>query len=529
MRLPRRVASLTAGLGLLAGLGVSASCSVILDFPQCVEHTDCTNAQGVELECRNNQCVEPIDPSTIACSVDADCEATFDDTVICGVDDVCAALTTDRCELKIRPEGIPSSDIVYIGSILPRTGVYVDLGQTLENAVQLAVEDFSSVTSLPEGRRIGWVACDSQGRAQEAAAAAEELMAAGVTAVIGPGLSQETIDVANVTAPAGALLISPSASAQVLSQLNDDGLVWRTTGNDAVQAAGLAARLGSLEPAPERVFALVKDDLYGEGLLEALAPRLEGVLPDGGLGTAFYSDLSTFENTDDLRAEYGSRVAIAFERDPDVIVVLGSVEARELVLFYLEAWAGADPRPALPRFIVSNEAVSALEGIVNGVSDNFKASLMANLEGVTHLAIDPSNYEPFAIRYMIRFDADAGRDAGLAYDAAMTVMLAHSALPRQGNTGAQLAETLGRLADETAPAVSYSDGLSYIGAVQQALQAGDNVDLRGVSGELDFDLQSGDTLRDLTGWDVEPVSGTTRPILRARRRFDRSEEIWSDL
>ncbi|MEM9454438.1 MAG: ABC transporter substrate-binding protein [Myxococcota bacterium] len=529
MRLPRRVASFTAGLGLLAGLSVSASCSVVLDFPQCVEHTDCTNAQGTELECRSNLCVEPIDPSTIACSADADCEVTFDDTVICGVDNVCAALTTERCELRIRPEGIPSSDVVYIGSILPRTGVYSELGQTLDNAIQLAVEDFNSVAFLPGGRQVGWVACDSQGRSQEAAAAAQELLAAGITAIIGPGLSQETIDVANVTAPAGALLVSPSASAQVLGLLNDNSLVWRTTGNDAVQAAGFAERLASLEPAPQRVFALVKDDLYGEGLLEALAPRLEGVLPDGGLGTAFYSDLGTFESTDDLRAEYGSRVAIAFERDPDVILVLGSVEARELVLFYLEAWAGADPRPPLPRFIVSNEAVPALEAIVNGVSDNFKASLMTSLEGVTHRTIDPDNYEPFAIRYMIRFDADAGIDAGLAYDAAMVVMLAHSALSPQSNSGSELAEALGRLADESAPAVSYSDGLSYIGAVQQALQAGESVDFRGVSGELDFDLGSGDTLRDLTGWDVEPVSGTTRPILRARRRFDRSEGTWSDL
>lgn len=529
MRMPRRVASLTVGLGLLAGLGLDSGCSVVLDFPQCVEDVDCTNTQGAVLECRNNECVEPIPPSTVACASDSDCEAAFDDTVICGVGNVCAALTTEHCEQRIRPEGVAPEAIVYIGSILPRTGTYAAFGQPLENGVQLAVEDFNANASLPGGRKLGWVACDSQGKASEAADAARELVAAGITAVVGPGLSEETIDVANVTAAAGALLISPTASAQVLGQLNDNGLVWRTTGNDSTQAAGIAARIAGLEPAPERVFALVKDDLYGEGLIEALAPRLSDILPTDSLGTALYSDLSTFENTEALRTEYGARVAIAFDRDPDVIVVLGSVEARELVLFYLEAWAGVDPRPPLPRFILSSEAVPALEQIVEGVSDNFKASLMANLEGVTHFTIDPDNYEPFEIRYMIRFDGDAGLDAGLAYDAAMTVMLALSALEPGQTSGSQIAEAIGRLADKSAAAVSFGEGLSFIGTVQQALDGGQNVDIRGVSGELDFDLQSGDVPRDLTGWDVEAVSGTTRPIIRARRRYDRASGTWSDL
>ena len=152
---------------------------------------------------------------------------------------------------------------------------------------------------------------------------------------MGPGLSAETIDVANVTAAANALLMSPSASAQVLAQLNDQDLVWRTTGNDGTQAAGIAARIASLDPVPQRVFALVKNDLYGEGLIDGLSPRLADVLPTNGLGTALYSPIESFDTSEALLAEYGARVALAFDREPDVIVVLGSVEARELVLFYL--------------------------------------------------------------------------------------------------------------------------------------------------------------------------------------------------
>lgn len=509
----------TAGVAGAGALAMGLGCSVILDFPQCVDDVDCSNAQGVELVCRDQECVEPIPPSTVACSTNADCQAVFDQTVICGVGSVCAPLQTERCEPRIIPVGTLAEDLVYVGSVLPRTGSYASIGVPLENAVQLAVEDFNSATTLPGGKRVAWVACDSQGRPGQAAAAAADLVALGVQAVVGPGLSAETIDVANVTAEAGALLMSPTASARVLGQLNDNGLVWRTTGSDAVQAAGIADRIAGLDPVPERVVALVKNDLYGQTMLEDLAPRLSGVLPNG-LTTLLYSELDAFDSTDALRSEYGARVAAAFNADPEVIVILGSVEARELVLFYLEAWSNADPRPPLPRFLLSSEAVPMLEPIVEGVSESFRANLMARMEGVTHATQDPDDYGSFEIRYEIRFaDQDAGLDAGLAYDATMTVLLAMSAVPEGGISGGELAGAIARLANPAGTDVSMGQGLSFITAVQQALEAGDDVDLRGVSGELEFDLATGNLRRELTGWNVEAVSGTAIPRLRARRRY----------
>lgn len=500
-----------------SSVGLVLGCSVILDFPQCLEDVDCTSADGVERVCRDNTCIEPVPPETVACAADADCQAQFDQNVVCGTSGVCASLQTDRCELKIRPEGSPD-EIVYIGSVLPRTGTYEAMGVPLENAVQLAVEDWNSATRLPGGRRLAWVACDSVGRPEDAAAATHELVDAGITAIVGPALSEEAVSVANIAAPAGVLLVSPTASARVLAQLKDEGLAWRTTGNDAVQAAGIADRIAGLDPAPQRVMVMVKNDLYGNTLIDDLAPRLDGVVPDGGLGTLLYSDIDSFDDTDALLSEYGARVAAAFDAEPDLIVVLGSVEARELVLFYLEAWANADPRPPLPRFLVSSEAVPVLEDIVGGVSETFQATLMSNLEGVTHATRDADAYDRFEIRYGIRFgDQEAGLDASLAYDATMTILLAMSSLPAGDATGAEIAGAIARLADPGATEVSFGQDLSFIDTVQQALEAGDNVRLRGVSGPLDFDLDSGDTRRELDGWNVEPVSGT--PRIRARRRY----------
>ncbi|MCX4246673.1 ABC transporter substrate-binding protein [Paraliomyxa miuraensis] len=525
------------GWGLALGLAglATAGCSVVLDFPQCVDDVDCTNAAGTELVCRDSQCVEPIPPSTVACVSDGECQSVFDESVVCGVGNVCAALTTERCELRIRPEGVASQDVVYIGSILPVTGTYEIFGAPLENAVQLAVEDFNSSATLPGGKRVAWVACDSQGSAVEAAAAASELVAAGVQAIIGPGLSSETVDVANVTASSGVLLMSPTASARVLGQLNDNGLVWRTVGSDAMQAAGIADRIATLEPVPTRVVALVKNDLYGQTLIEDLAPRLSDVLPGNGLGTLLHRDLDSFASTDELLSEYGARVASAFDADPQVIVILGSVEARELVLFYLEAWSNADPRPALPRFLVSSEAVPMLEPIVEAVSDNFKLTLMNNLEGITHDAQDPSAYDPFKVRYEIRFpNQQAGLNAGLAYDATMSVLLAQSALASGDGTGVEIAGAIARLANPSGTPVSFGQGLGFIATVQDALANGGDVQLTGISGLLEFDPDSGNLRRNLTGWDVVPVSGTTNPRLRANRRYvlDAAPAVtgtWEDL
>lgn len=502
----------------LAGVLLSASgCSVVLDFPQCVEDVDCTNANGAELVCRDNQCVEPTPPDTVACNVDAECQAAFDETVVCGVENLCAPLTTERCELRIRPEAAPE-DLVYIGSVLPRTGTYAGMGVPLENAVQLAIEDWNDTSILPGGKRVAWVACDSLGRPDDAAAATRELVRAGVTAIVGPALSAETIAVANVTAPADVMLMSPTASARVLAQLNDQGLAWRTIGNDAVQAAGLADRIAALDPAPQRVVTMVKNDLYGQTLLDDLSPRVTEALPDAVLVTLLYSEIDAFADTNELLSEYGARVAMAFDSEPDTIVILGSVEARELVLFYLEAWANADPRPPLPRFVVSSEAVPMLEPIVAGVSDSFKTTLMESLEGVTHATRDADAYGPFEIRYGIRFgDQAAGLDAGLAYDATMSLLLALSALPAGDGTGREIADAMARISDPAAPEVAFGETFNFIDTVQQELEAGNNVRLRGVSGLLDFDLGSGDLRRELDGWDVETVSGMTR--LRARRRY----------
>jgi ABC-type branched-subunit amino acid transport system substrate-binding protein len=505
---------------ILAALPMSLGCSVVLDFPQCVDDVDCTNAAQVQLVCRNNECVDPVAPNTVACSVDAECLAAFDETVVCGVSGACAPLQTDRCELRIRPEGVAPAEIVYVGSVLPRTGTYATLGVPLENAVQLAVEDWNSTTTLPGGQRVAWVACNSQGLPDEAAAAARELVEAGISVIVGPGLSAEVVPMANVTASAGALVISPTASARALAQLDDEGLVWRTTGNDAVQAAGIADRIAELDPVPQRVVVLVKNDIYGQTLIDDLAPRLADVLPSNGLVTLLYSDLDAFDDTDALLSEYGARVAAAFQADPELIVVLGSVEARELVLFYLEAWAGADPRPPLPYFLVSSEAVPMLEPIVGSVGDNFKVTLMEHLQGVTHAARDEESYRPFEIRYGIRFgNAAAGLDAGLAYDATMTALLALSALPGGDGSGTEIAEAIARLSDPAGTEVSFGQTLSFIGTVQQELEAGGSVSLRGISGALDFDLETGDVRRELDGWDVEPVSSTTAPKLQARRRY----------
>lgn len=512
-----RMRSLALGL-FGAGLGLGLGCSVVLDFPQCVEDVDCTNADGVELVCRDSECVPPIPPETVSCTVDADCQAAFDETVVCGTSGVCRGLTADRCELRVRPEGVDPEQIVYIGSVLPRTGTYASMGVPLENAVQLAVEDWNETATLPGGRRVAWVACDSRGISDEAAAATRQLVDAGITAIVGPALSAEAVAVANIAAPAEVLLVSPTASARVLAQLNDQGLVWRTAGSDAVQAAGIADRIAALEPVPARVVALVKSDLYGQTLVDDLRPRLDSAVPGVDFGTLLYSDVDSFDDNAALLSEYGARVASAFEADPDVVVILGSVEARELVLFYLEAWANADPRPPLPRFLLSSEAVPMLVPIVEGVSESFKATLMESIEGVGHATRDDDAYAAFEIRYGIRFgDAAAGLDAGLAYDATMTILLAMSALPAGEVGGLEVAGAMARLADPAGTEVAFGESLEFITTVQQALAGGGNVHLRGVSGPLDFDVESGDTRRELDGWDVEPVSGA--PRLRAQRRY----------
>ena len=100
------------------------------------------------------------------------------------------------------------------------TGLQSDMGVHERNAVQLAVDDINARGGVA-GRKIELVIRDDQGTPPGAQAADRALIDAGVVAIIGHATSGQTMAGLPVTAAAGVVLLSPSATTPDLSGLDD--------------------------------------------------------------------------------------------------------------------------------------------------------------------------------------------------------------------------------------------------------------------------------------------------------------------
>ena len=485
------------------------------------------------------------DTDVVGCVENTDCSSDQR----CGPDAICLDLLSAQCQNVQYPEGdFDRNKVVFLGSIMPTGGAFEDLVQPLENAIQLAVEDFNDNTTLQGDRQIAWVSCDSTAGVGAATAAAEHLVTAvGVPAIIGPAFSESVLGVAqDVTIDAGVFLITPTATATSITELDDNDLVWRTIAPDVYQANGIIDRMverraEAVETRMERLLVLAKDDAYGTGLLGAIQSDLESALPGVEIYFTTYENPANFDTQEDLLASYGATIAGAFGELPATyvnredhytdILFMGTSETQALLYAYLSAWGLS--MPPLPRFHFSHGSVPELERMVNeigptpgtGALEPLKPIINANIEGVSPIIFDEQNFNAFNIRYRIRFNnEDALTSAALSYDATMATLFAMSSVPGdQQVTGADIAAAYSNLMDPKGVAVSFSGAtLAFIQQARNAMAVeGGSVDLQGVSGELTWDAE-GDIRTGLFGWilsDLDPEPTVVDPRLTRNRIY----------
>lgn len=505
-----RLAVMVALAGSLAGLG---ACSFSLDWPQCRNKEDCDQGGDAPPQTCNEEqrCVPTAD---LPCTSNEACAEDFGDDYVCGVGERCISALTEECRAVHWPEGTSRDKVVFMGSIIPVNPPYDAITVPLQNAINLAVEDFNDTTELQGGRKVAWVECDDGGRPDKAVAAATHLTAElGAPAILGPVFSEAVLKIAQeVTIPAGAFVITPTASSEQLTTLSDDNLVWRTVPSDVFQASAIRDYILGLDPLPESLVILAKDDAYGNGILAGILD------PVGGLpmvNALLYPDPTSFASTEDLLSSYGQIIGQAFGSSPDTILIIGTSEAANLIAGYIQAWALVNPLPPLPRFLLSHGAVPVMEQVVEQFAApeqmGLRAALIPQIKATSPIIQDAENFAAFNIRYSIRFsNLEPLTTASLSYDAALVTMLAMATVPGDDAvSGARIAEGMARLVDKAGVAVSFGGtGLAFIKTARDTLVAGASVDLRGVSGPLDFDLATGEVRANLIGWDLVAKDGT---------------------
>lgn len=166
------------------------------------------------------------------------------------------------------------SDTVRIGVAQPLSGPLAALGQDLLNGVQLAVNELNQAGYSAGGKRVTLevVAQDDGADAARGRAAAQQLVEAGVVAVVGhlnSGVSLET-------APIYAAKNIPQLIISTNPKITQLGLqtTFRIVANDALQARAIGAFAASQLQAT--AYAVADDGTpYGKGLAEGAQAELK--------------------------------------------------------------------------------------------------------------------------------------------------------------------------------------------------------------------------------------------------------------
>ncbi len=454
----------------------------------CQSNSDCQESQGDDWTCSDDGFCEP-PPEAIACDDAGDCP----DGQECNELNLCqeaSGLLDAPCELAVGD--IEDDNSFLVGVLLPLTGDEAGFGQPLFNAITLAMADFNTVGGI-QGRPVGLIACDTQGQNDLALQGAEHLDEIGVEAVVGPDYSDQTLEVANeVTIDAGMTLVSPSATAAEITDLDDDDLVWRTTASDAVQGRALGQLVSyALDERPhyddlddgdipqESSVAILRrnNDPYADGLRAAVTDELSDEITgdDDRFSLHSYANEAAGEvpNYDSVATDViAESTSDGF--GPDVIVIVGAAEAWQLAEF-LE-----DEFPNPPLFVFADAARNPDR------SSQAPDSLRGRIWGTAPQNVGELDYQPytsFRLRYQQNFDGQDPSELQFvphAFDALYIIGLGAA---YGGFSGAGIAAGIGQLSDGETFFPTAVDAQSALAE----LSAGTSINLQGASGPLNFD------------------------------------------
>jgi len=211
-----------------------------------------------------------------------------------------------------------------VGALLPRTGDLAGAGPPMFAALQLAVRDLNEAGGVL-GQPVQWLDGDDGTDPKVANATVDKHLAAGVQVMIGAGASGITKAVLPKVAAAGRVLISPSATSDELTNLEDKGFFFRTSPPDTLQAKALVDVI--MRYGPERVVIVAREDSYGTGLRNKVGEELRaaGIKPDR-VRSMPYQVRETYEP-----AQFAEIAAATHAFRPEAVLVIGFDESANVI------------------------------------------------------------------------------------------------------------------------------------------------------------------------------------------------------
>ena len=165
-------------------------------------------------------------------------------------------------------------DTLKIGVAQPLTGPLGALGQDLLNGVQLAVDELNKAGYSVDGKRVTLqvVSVDDKSDSATGKVVAQQLVDAGVVAVIGHLNSGVSIDTAPIYAAKDIAQLAISTNPK-FTQLGF-ATTFRLVGNDTLQARAIGS-FAATQLGAARYAALDDGTPYGKGLADGAAEQLK--------------------------------------------------------------------------------------------------------------------------------------------------------------------------------------------------------------------------------------------------------------
>lgn len=301
--------------------------------------------------------------------------------------------------------GAAGAEEIKLGTSFGFTGPLESMAPPMQRGVELAVSEVSDSGLLLDGSTVTVVQGDSTCIDAAAAAATVErlITAEGVKGIIGGMCSGETIaSLERVAMPNGIVMISPSATSPALSDMEDNGLFFRTSPSDARQGEVMADII--LEKGINSVAVTYTNNDYGKGLADSFAAAFA---EKGGTVTVNAAH-------DDGKADYSAEVAALAAAGGDALVVAGYVDQGGSGIIRAALDTGAFETFVFPDGMVNDTLTRNFGSEIEG---SFGQNPAAEGEGRDLLV---------ALAEAAGFDGTATY-AGESYDAAALILLAMAA------------------------------------------------------------------------------------------------------
>jgi branched-chain amino acid transport system substrate-binding protein len=356
-----------------------------------------------------------------------------------------------------------------IGDSIPLTGDLSDYGPPGQKASDLAVSVINKANQQAGvDNTVKVVHEDNETNPQAAVQAARKLVDAdGASCITGAWASSDTIPTAqSVSIPDGVLQISPASTADEITDLNDDGLVNRTSPPDSFQgptlANAIAASLGGAQGKTVNIGA--RNDAYGTGLTQTFGDAWKNL--GGTIGQQVIYDPE--------QPSYDSEAGQITSGSPDATVIIDFPETFVKVAPALERTGNWDPTKAW-----------GTDGLASSsLTDDVPANIVEGFRGTAPGSPDKGEASTaFDQLYTSSDPKDVDRQTFDAQQFDATILCYLAAVAAGSTDGKDMAN---HLTDVSAPPGTPFSWEQLPEAIK-ALQNGDDIDYQGASGAIDMD------------------------------------------